>query len=150
MSWRERWASQPVWAKCVLVAYLIGFADGTGAHIRDLARGGLHAYAFAPAAAQVFFVSLVLIDPLVAVLVVRMRPAGVWLAGAVMAADMTANWLVNWSAPAEYRSRFLAPVGLLPITVFGLFVLASLVPLRRSLRQPLRSPRQLTWGPADG
>jgi hypothetical protein len=132
-SWRERWASQPVWARWVLAAYLVGFADGTGAHVRDLIRGGLQAYAYAPAAAQVFFVALVLLDPVVFVLVLLMRPAGIWLAGAVMLADMAANWFVNWSAPPEYRLKFLPPVGLLPITLFGVFVLVSLIPLRRSL-----------------
>jgi hypothetical protein len=131
---RARWARQPVWARWVLGIYLAGFADGTGAHIRDLSRHGLHAYAFAPAAAQVFFVALVLLDPLVFVLVLLTRPAGAWLAAAVMAADLTVNWLVNWSALAEGRSRFLSSAGLLPITLFGLFVLITFIPLQRALR----------------
>ena len=135
---RARWASQPVWARWVLGAYLAGFADGTGAHVRDLARGGLHAYAFAPVTAQVFFVALVLLDPLVIVLVALARPAGVWLAAAVMAADIA----VNWAALAVRRSRFLSPAaGLLPITLFGLFVLISFVPL---LRSRTRRDRALT------
>jgi hypothetical protein len=106
------------------------------ASLRDLARGGLHAYAFAPAAVQVFFVGLVILDPLAFALILLARPAGAWLAAAVMAADLAANWLVSWSAPAGYRLRLLPPTGLLPITVFGLFVLISFVPLRRSLRGP--------------
>ena len=64
-----------MWARCVLVADAAGFTDGTGAHVRDLARGGLSAYRFAPAAVQVFFVGLVLLDPLLGVLLVLMRPA---------------------------------------------------------------------------
>jgi hypothetical protein len=139
---RARWASQPVWARRVLGAYLAGFADGTGAHVRDLARGGLHAYAFAPVTAQVFFVALVLLDPLVIVLVALARPAGVWLAAAVMAADIAVNWWVNWAALAARWSRFLSPAaGLLPITLFGLFVLISFVPL---LRSRTRRDRALT------
>ena len=133
---RERWAGQPAWARWVLAVYLIGFADGTGAHIRDLARGGLHAYGFAPAAVQVFFVGLVILDPVAFALILLARPAGAWLAAAVMAADLAANWLVSWSALPGYRLRLLPPTGLLPITVFGLFVLISFVPLRRSLRGP--------------
>jgi hypothetical protein len=117
----------------VLAAYLIGFADGTGAHVRDLVRGGLQAYAYAPAAVRVFFMALVLLDPVVFVLVLLVRPAGICLAAAVMIADMAANWLVHWSAAPEYRARFLPLAGLLPITVFGLFVLVSFIPLRRSL-----------------
>jgi hypothetical protein len=119
-----------MWARCVLVAYALGFTDGTGAHVRDLARGGLSAYRFAPAAAQVFFVSLVLLDPLVVVLIVRVCRAGVWLAGAVMAADMAANWFVNRESP----SLLLRPTaGSLAITVFGLFVMISVIPLQRCL-----------------
>jgi hypothetical protein len=119
-----------VWARCVLVAYAAGFTDGTGAHIRDLARGGVNAYRFAPAAVQVFFVGLVLIDPLVVVLVVRVCRAGVWLAGSVMTADMAANWFVNRQSP----SLLLRPTaGLWAITIFGLFVLISVIPLQRCL-----------------
>ncbi len=133
---RERWAGQPVWARWVLAVYLIGFADGTGAHIRDLARGGLHAYAFAPAAVQAFFVGLVILDPLVFALILLARPAGAWLAASVMAADLAANWFVSLSAPPGSPPEIAAPTGLLPITLFGLFVLISFVPLRRSLRGP--------------
>jgi hypothetical protein len=130
VTWRERWGRLPIWARCVLVAYAVGFTDGTGAHVRDLAHGGLHAYRFAPTAVQVFFVSLVLLDPLVVVLIVRVCRAGVWLAGSVMAADMAANWFVNRGSP----SFLLRPAaGLLPITVFGLFVLTSVIPLHRRL-----------------
>jgi hypothetical protein len=77
--------------------------------------------------------ALVLLDLVVFALVLLVRPAGIWLAAAVMVADMAANWFVHWSATPEYRSRFLPAVGLLPITLFGLFVLISFIPLRRSL-----------------
>jgi hypothetical protein len=130
VTWRERWGRLPIWARCVLVAYAVGFTEGTGAHVRDLAHGGLHAYRFAPTAVQVFFVSLVLLDPLVVVLIVRVCRAGVWLAGSVMAADMAANWFVS----RESLSLLLRPpAGLLAITVFGLFVLISVIPLQRCL-----------------
>ena len=130
MRWRERWGRLPMWARCVLVADAAGFTDGTGAHVRDLARGGLNAYGFAHPAVQVFFVSLVLLDPLVVVLIVRVCRAGVWLAGLVMTADMAANWFVN----RESIWLLLRPAaGLLAITVFGLFVLISVIPLQRCL-----------------
>jgi hypothetical protein len=131
--WRDRWAGQSAWARCALVAYSIGFTEGTFAHVMDLVRGGLSAYSFAPVVVQVFFIGLVVLDPLVVVLVVRMRPAGVGLAGVVMAVDVVANWFVNWSWLTQDPSRLVRPVGLLPITLFGLFVLVSMVPLRRSL-----------------
>ncbi|MBO2465731.1 hypothetical protein [Actinomadura violacea] len=124
MRWRVR---------CALGVYLIGFAEGTCAHAWDLARGGIHAYAFAPVALQVFFVALVVLDPLVVVLVARARPAGITLAGAVMAADVTANWIADWPILHDDPGWLWRPVGLLPITLFGLFVLATMPPLRRAL-----------------
>ena len=44
---------------------------------------------------QVFFVSLILLDPLVIVLAAAVRREAVWLACGVMAADIAANWAGN-------------------------------------------------------
>jgi hypothetical protein len=79
----------------------------------------------------VFFVGLVLLDPLVVVLLLLMRPAAAWLAAGVMALDMIANWYDNWSPVTEHPARYLA--GMLPISLFGLFVLVTFIPLARSL-----------------
>jgi hypothetical protein len=123
---RADWGRLPRWARWVLAGYLIGFADGTGAHIRDLARGGIHAYAaFGPAPVQVFLVGLVVLDPLVIVLVALARPAGVWLACAVLVLDNVANWTGNWPGLRSDPLRLVAPAGLLPITAFTVFVLAA-------------------------
>ena len=117
--------------------YLIGFLEGAGAHCLDLIRGGVHAYAsFAPVPLQVFFVSLVVLDPLVVVLVACLRPEGIRLAGGVMVMDVIANWIVNWPQLQEDPAWLLRPVGLLPITLFGLFVVASSVPLLRVMTRP--------------
>ncbi|MEU0592775.1 MULTISPECIES: hypothetical protein [Streptomyces] len=110
---------------------MTGFLEGTGAHTVDLVRGGIHAYAaFPQIALQTFFISLVVLDPLTAVLLGLVRRGGVWLAGAVMALDVGANWWGNrhWltDAPAQL-------VRLLPITAFGLFVVAFAVPLHHML-----------------
>ncbi|MEU6098334.1 hypothetical protein [Streptomyces sp. NPDC047079] len=128
---RERWGGQPLWARWVLTVYLIGFLEGSCVHVLDLARDGIHAYAsFPQAPLQVFFVSLAILDPLVAVLVGLVRREGVWLASAVMVTDVFANWWGNrhWlrDGPAE-----LLP--LLPITLFGLFVVAFFLPLHRTV-----------------
>ncbi|MFE6049410.1 hypothetical protein ACFQ6N_01475 [Kitasatospora sp. NPDC056446] len=132
---RERWTGQPPWARRTLAVYLIGFLEGTCAHLLDLIGGGIHVYAsFAPPPLQVLFVSLAVLDPTVAVLVARLRPVGVRLAGAVMALDVLANWIVNWPRLQENPAWLLRPVGLLPITLFGLFVLATAGPLLRALK----------------
>jgi len=132
---RRAWADLPQWARWVLAAYLAGFAQGTGAHVRDLARGGIHAYSALPQVwIQVFFVSLVVLDPVVVVLVAFVRRAGVWLAAGVMILDVAANWIGNWPSLQEDPARLLRPVGLLPITLFGAFVLATTLPLLRVVK----------------
>ncbi|ARP74493.1 hypothetical protein LK07_29300 [Streptomyces pluripotens] len=136
---RERWGAQPLWARWVLAVYSISFTEGTGSHIADLVRGGIHAYAsFPQVSLQVFFVSLVILDPLAAVLVGLVRREGIWLASAVMVWDVSANWWGNrhwlWDDPAQL-------LWLLPITVFGLFVVALAVPLHCAVAGPAsRSP----------
>jgi hypothetical protein len=132
---RRRWARLPLWARCVLVVYIVGFADGTGDHIRWMLRGGIHAYAgaYPQVPIQVLFVLLVLLDPLAAVLAGFARRDGVWLACAIMVADMTANWTGNWTRITSPQGRLLDTAPWL-ITAFGLFVFATAGPLLRVLR----------------
>ncbi|MFI1205636.1 hypothetical protein ACH4VR_40490 [Streptomyces sp. NPDC020883] len=114
--------------------YLIGFLQGACVHFLDLVRGGIHAYASFPQVSfQAFFISLAVLDPLVVVLVALMRPVGVWLAVVVMALDVSANWIGNWPWLQDDPTRLLQPVGLLPITLFGLFVVASSALLLRAM-----------------
>jgi hypothetical protein len=121
--------------RCALVLYAAGFLEGACAHVLDLARGGPHVYAaFGPPPLQVFFVALVVLDPLAAVLTLRARPSGIRLAGAVMTLDVLANWYVNRSWVAADPTRLLRPVGLLPISLFGLFVVATAPALLRAVR----------------
>ncbi|MFF1542721.1 hypothetical protein [Streptomyces sp. NPDC058291] len=128
---RERWVAQPLWARWVLAVYLIGFAEGTASHLADLLRGGIHAYAsFPPVSVQVFFVGLVFLDPLAAVLLGLVRREGIWLASALMMLDVSANW---WGNRHWLRDGPAQLFWLLPITVFGLFVIAFAVPLHRAL-----------------
>ena len=132
---RRAWAGLPRWARWVLAVYLIGFAHGTGAHIGDLVCSGIHAYSSLPQAwIQVFFVSLVVLDLLVVVLVAFVRREGIWLAAVVMVLDVAANWIVSWSWLQEDPARLLRPAGLLPITLFGVFVLATALPLLRVMK----------------
>jgi hypothetical protein len=60
------------------------------------------------------------------------RRAAVWLACGVMVADIGANWAGNWRKIADYPAHLAANAPWL-ITVFGLFVLATALPLARAM-----------------
>jgi hypothetical protein len=118
---------------------LVGFLEGACSHLLDLAQGGIHAYAsFHQVPLQVFFVSLVVLDPLVAVLLGLVRRDGVRLAGAVMMMDVCANWWGNRHWLQDDPAQLL---WLLPITLFGLFVVAFLLPLHRTVAGAAGRPR---------
>lgn len=128
-----RWGDRPVWVRCVAGVYVIGFLEGAGAHAYFLATGGLHAYGYAPMPVQLLFHALLLLDPLVALLLVRAHPSGALLAAAVMVLDLAGNWDGAWHAVVADPVAHLRPVGLLPMTVFGIFVVFTALPLRREL-----------------
>ncbi|MFE7121641.1 hypothetical protein ACFU99_40050 [Streptomyces sp. NPDC057654] len=134
MRLRERWGGQPRWVRWTLAAYAVGFAEGACAHLADIVRGGVHVYAsFGPAPLQLYFLSLVVLDPLAVAGAVLVRTWGPPLAAAVMATDVAGNWIINWRWLREDPAWLLRPVGLLPITLFGIFVVSTAVPLRRAL-----------------
>ncbi|MCI3240635.1 MULTISPECIES: hypothetical protein [Streptomyces] len=113
--------------------YVIGFLEGTGAHAYFLTTGGLNAYSYAPMPVQLLFHALLLLDLLVALLILRGHPGAPLLAAAVMLADLVANWDIQWDAVVAHPVAYLRPVGLLPITLFGIFVVFTAIPLRRGL-----------------
>ncbi|MEU2718676.1 hypothetical protein [Streptomyces sp. NPDC007205] len=128
--------------------YAVGFLEGTAAHGYFLVTGGLDAYNYAPMLVQLLFHVLLLLDPLVALLIIRARPVGPLLAAAVMLADTAGNWSVAWSQVMTHPTTFLLPIGLLPITLFGIFVLGTALPFRRALTSggdvdaPVSSPAE--------
>ncbi|MFK0026551.1 hypothetical protein [Streptomyces sp. NPDC090798] len=113
--------------------YVVGFLEGTGAHGYFLATDGLNAYNYAPIFVQLLFHVLLLLDPLAALMIIRARPGGPLFAAMVMLADVVGNWSVAYSAVMAHPTEFLRPIGLLPITLFGIFVLLTALPLRRAL-----------------
>ena len=124
---------RPVWVRCCVAAYAIGFLEGTGAHAYFLATDRLSAYNYAPMPVQLLFHALLPLDLLVAVLVMRGRPVAPLPAAAVMLMDLAANWSIQADEVLAHPTAYVRPVGLLPITLFGLFVVATALPLRRSL-----------------
>jgi hypothetical protein len=88
--------------------------------------------AYPQIAIQVLFVSLVVLDPLAALLTGLVRREGVWLACAIMVSDMIANWAGNWTRITTTQGDLLDTAPWL-ITAFGVFVLATAVPLLRAI-----------------
>ena len=82
---------------------------------------------------QLLFHALLLLDPLAALMIARARPGAPLVAAVVMLADVVGNWSVSWSAVMTHPTAFLRPIGLLPITLFGIFVLLTALPLHRAL-----------------
>ncbi|OLE23031.1 MAG: hypothetical protein AUG49_17315 [Catenulispora sp. 13_1_20CM_3_70_7] len=126
------WGNLPRRARWIAAGYVAGFAEGCCVHAYYLATGGVHAYRGAPIAIQTLLHSLLIFDALVAVLIIRASPLGPPLAAAVMVADLLANWWVLAGDVMRHPLHYLVPVGLLPITLFGLFVLVTAAPLYRA------------------
>ncbi|WP_235215449.1 hypothetical protein [Phaeacidiphilus oryzae] len=124
----------PRWIRWARWIWVIGFAEGLGAHLWDVGTGGLHAYRSAPLPAQLLFHALLLLDPLVVVLLLRRRPSAAPIGAAVMALDVAANWWADAPLLAgDPAGVLLRPYGLPVITLFGCFVLATARPLHREL-----------------
>lgn len=132
---RNGWNGLPTGAKVALAVYAIGFLEGAGSHVLQIAGGGIHTYDHVWWPSQVLYYTLVVWDGLAVVLALRARAAVVPFGVAIMTADLISNWYCNWSAIRADPGSFWAPVGLLPISVFGLFVVAAAVPLWLVLRR---------------
>ncbi|MBF4634577.1 hypothetical protein ITJ38_09210 [Agreia pratensis] len=75
-------------------AWVIGFLVGTTTHTADLIFGGLDVYSGFPLGVRLFWVTLTLLDPLTAALIIFRRRFGVALGVAVIIADIAVNWTV--------------------------------------------------------
>lgn len=78
----------------ILVVWVVGFLVGTTSHIIDLIAGGAETYAAFPTGLRVFWISLTVLDPITAALLVMRRRAGIVLALVVILTDIAVNWTV--------------------------------------------------------
>lgn len=118
-------ARVPPKLRVIQVVWALVFLEGACWHAYVLAVHGLAVFDFAPAVARFYFHSLLILDPLALVMVLRRSRSGVLFGAGVMTADVAANLYTNWHALSTDPGQFLTPVGLLPITLSGLFVLAT-------------------------
>jgi len=75
--------------------FVVVFAYGTAVHVVQLVDGGSSAYRGAPLVIQWFFVALVVLDPLAAMLMLLRRRIGLVVGNGVLVLDATANAIVN-------------------------------------------------------
>ncbi len=121
-------SASPRRSRAILILWVIGFLIGTATHILDLVEGGFETYAEFPTALRLFWVSLVVLDPITVVLLLLHRRVGIVLALTVILADIAVNWTVFVTVSGN-------PLfGVVNQTVFAAFLLATTPMLWRSFR----------------
>ena len=78
----------------IQLTWVIGFLVGTTTHTADLIVGGLNAYSGFPLGVRLFWVTLTILDPAIAALIIFRRRSGIVLGSAVITADIAVNWTV--------------------------------------------------------
>ena len=112
----------PRWINLIRALWIAGYLVGTISHVIDLVAGGVSVYEGYALPLRLFWVSLTVLDPTVVVLIALRRRAGVVAGVVVIVADVFINATV------------LGPsLGLLNQVLFGVFLLATAVPLWRRL-----------------
>lgn len=76
------------------VMWVVGFLVGTTTHTADLVVSGLNAYSAFPLGVRLFWVTLTILDPATAALIIFRRRSGIVLGSAVIIADIAVNWTV--------------------------------------------------------
>ena len=120
--------------RVIQVVWVTGYLIGTTTHVVDLIIGGSNTYEAFPLGLRLFWMSLTLLDPLVVVLLMLRRRAGVVLGLAVILADIAVNWTVFFTIGGH--SLF----GVVNQTAFAIFLVATAGVLWRWLPRSLELP----------
>ena len=108
----------------LFLLYSLCFLAGTYTHVKDLLTNGLLA-APVPLVIGIFWNVLTLLDPLTVVLLWWRPKAGIWLAIAIMVADISVNTGVYLAGYYGLPTRHMVPLSLFEQSLFGLFVLVT-------------------------
>ncbi|MFB2582360.1 hypothetical protein ACEXQD_14015 [Herbiconiux sp. P15] len=107
------------------VLWVLGFLVGTTTHTADLIVGGVNAYSDFPLGVRLFWVSLTILDPATAVLIIFRRRSGIVLGIAVIVADIAVNWTVFVLVGG------LSLFGVISQSLFAVLILVTARPLWR-------------------
>lgn len=103
------------------ILWSIGFAIGTISHALDISMFGWLPYEFMPLGFNLYWTSLVFLDPLAAVLI-WIRPVwGLWLGSVIMASDLLVN---AWTVFGAGYSELLPSLGFQAIFAAFVFYVA--------------------------
>jgi hypothetical protein len=111
------------------VVWVLGLLVGTSTHTADLIVGGVNAYSDFPLGVRLFWVSLTILDPATAALIIFRRRSGIVLGTAVIVADIAVNWTVF--ALVGGLSLF----GVVSQSLFAVLILVTARPLGIWFRQ---------------
>jgi len=111
--------------RVIQAVWVLGFLVGTTTHTADLITGGLDAYGSFPLGVRLFWVSLTILDPATATLIIFRRRSGIVLGIAVIVADIA----INWSVFALVGG--LSLFGVISQSLFAALILVTARPLWR-------------------
>ena len=107
------------------VLWVLGFLVGTTTHTADLILGGVNAYSGFPLGVRLFWVTLTVLDPVTAALIIFRRRSGIVLGSAVIMADIAVNWTVFVMVGG------LSIFGVISQSLFAVLILVTARPLWR-------------------
>lgn len=121
----------------IFAVYTVCFLVGTYTHTAGLVRHGFMAFPVPPAIG-VFWDALTLFDPLTAALLWWRPKAGIRLALAIMAADVSVNTAVYLAGYFGPPMPNMVPLHLFDQALFGMFVFATAPLVYRLLQTTAR------------
>ena len=120
----SRWAGVPDGVRRAVFVTAAVLAYGTVVHVLQLLAGGWDPYPSVPGWLAVYFVSLTVLDPLAAALLLLRRRAGLMLGCAVLVTDAAANGYANYAIDASVGLT-VGRVGHAVITLLALALLVA-------------------------
>lgn len=84
--------------RTIHVVWVAGSFIGTVSHVLELVAGGVQTYGEFPPALRMFWISLTLLDPLAALLLLLKRRTGIAPGLTIIHSDIAVNWTVFLTA----------------------------------------------------
>ncbi|NIL88644.1 hypothetical protein RhoFasSB10_00932 [Rhodococcus fascians] len=126
--------SDPRHVRILTYLFAAVFAYGTAVHLVQLAGGGENPYPGTPAVIAWFFVALVVLDPLAAVLIAQRRRIGLLIGSTTLVLDAVANAVVNYPLHGPSEGVTAGRIGQAVVTALAVTLVFATPRLRRWYR----------------